>query len=178
MPGICRSSSQLWSWCLYGVLCTRLSCPQIEVLLFWIFFFHIKKKFFFSWYKEVDPNNPTALIPLTEKSFKYKFEATIPEPDVCTDCILARITVINVISGDYGTYVLRATSEQSTMHMSEGRVRLYRMIFMLVIKLFYLYTNHFLFQKLRNANNQSLILIIKVVVVRLNWIKKKFLILW
>ncbi|RNA03685.1 lachesin [Brachionus plicatilis] len=79
-----------------------------------------------SWYKEVDPNNPTALIPLTEKSFKYKFEATIPEPDVCTDCILARITVINVISGDYGTYVLRATSESSLGYMSEGRVRLYQ----------------------------------------------------
>lgn len=79
-----------------------------------------------SWYKEVDPNNPTALIPLTEKTFKYKFEATIPEPDVCTDCILARITVINVISGDYGTYVLRATSEQSIGYSSEGRVRLYR----------------------------------------------------
>ncbi len=52
--------------------------------------------------------------------------ATIPEPDVCTDCILARITVINVISGDYGTYRLRAPSEQSKGYMSEGRVRLYR----------------------------------------------------
>ena len=79
-----------------------------------------------SWYKEVDPNNPTALIPLTEKSFKYKFEATIPEPDVCTDCILARITVINVISGDYGTYVLKATSEQNVNYMSQDKVRLYR----------------------------------------------------
>lgn len=86
-----------------------------------------------SWYKEVDPNNPTALIPLTEKTFKYKFEATIPEPDVCTDCILARITVINVISGDYGTYVLRASSEQNQVYMSEGRVRLYRMIFFYLI---------------------------------------------
>lgn len=79
-----------------------------------------------SWYKEVDPNNPTALVPLTEKTFKYKFEATIPEPDVCTDCILARITVINVISADYGTYVLMATSEQSLSDASEGRVRLYQ----------------------------------------------------
>ena len=87
-----------------------------------------------SWYKEVDPNNPTALIPLTEKTFKYKFEATIPEPDVCTDCILARITVINVISGDYGTYVLRASSEQNQVYMSEGRVRLYRMIFYYLIQ--------------------------------------------
>ena len=90
-----------------------------------------------SWYKEVDPNNPTALIPLTEKTFKYKFEATIPEPDVCTDCILARITVINVISGDYGTYRLRATSEQSKGYMSEGRVRLYR-INLKLFKNFYL----------------------------------------
>lgn len=79
-----------------------------------------------SWYKEVDPNNPSALILLTEKTFKYKFEATIPEPDVCTDCILARITVINVISGDYGTYKLRATSEDAIGHMSEGKVRLYQ----------------------------------------------------
>ncbi len=83
-------------------------------------------QFLKSWYKEIDPNNPTALIPLTEKSFKYKFEATIPEPDVCTDCILARITVINVISGDYGTYVLRATSEQNVHYMSQDKVRLYR----------------------------------------------------
>lgn len=79
-----------------------------------------------SWYKEVDPNNPTALILLTEKTFKYKFEATIPEPDVCTDCILARITVINVISGDYGTYKLKATSEASIGYMSEGKVKLYQ----------------------------------------------------
>jgi hypothetical protein len=90
-----------------------------------------------SWYKEVDPNNPSALIPLTEKTFKYKFEATIPEPDVCTDCILARITVINVISGDFGTYVLRATSEQSVGYMSEGRVKLYRkLIFYFLIYFF------------------------------------------
>lgn len=79
-----------------------------------------------SWYKEVDPNNPSALILLTEKTFKYKFEATIPEPDVCTDCILARITVINVISGDYGTYKLRATSETAIGYMAEGKVRLYQ----------------------------------------------------
>ena len=79
-----------------------------------------------SWYKEMDPNNPSALLQLTEKTFKYKFEATIPEPDVCTDCILARITVINVIAGDYGTYVLRATSEQAAGYYYDGRVKLYQ----------------------------------------------------
>jgi hypothetical protein len=85
-----------------------------------------------SWYKEIDPNNPNALMPLTEKTFKYKFEATIPEPDVCTDCILARITVINVISGDFGKYVLRATSESAQGYMSEGRVRLYGTVIKLI----------------------------------------------
>jgi hypothetical protein len=80
---------------------------------------------FNSWYREMDRNNPNALIELTEKTFKYKFEATIPEPEVCSDCILARITVINVIAGDYGNYVLRASSEQFVGVMAEGRVRLY-----------------------------------------------------
>ena len=73
----------------------------------------------------MDANNPNALIQLTEKTFKYKFEATIPEPEVCTDCILARITVINVIAADFGTYVLRASSEQFAGLMSQGKVRLY-----------------------------------------------------
>ena len=50
----------------------------------------------------------------------------IIRPDVCTDCILARITVINVIAGDYGTYVLRATSEQAAGYYSDGRVKLYQ----------------------------------------------------
>jgi hypothetical protein len=79
-----------------------------------------------SWYKIMDPRNPDALLPLTEKTFKYKFEATIPEPDVCTDCILARITVINVIAADYGVYVLRATSEQAPGYFHDDHVKLYR----------------------------------------------------
>lgn len=124
-----------------------------------------------SWYKEVDPNNPTALIPLTEKTFKYKFEATIPEPDVCTDCILARITVINVISGDYGTYVLRATSESSLGYMSEGRVRLYRKAFILLSNLV---AKFIFFQKLRSVSNLLQIQTTKVVVVRPNSIKFDF----
>lgn len=112
------------------------------------------------------------MIPLTEKTFKYKFEATIPEPDVCTDCILARITVINVIAGDYGTYVLRATSEQSDFKddMSESKVRLYRKFSILKMNYFYefLEFNHcicFLLQKLPSANNLLRIPITRVVVV-------------
>lgn len=73
----------------------------------------------------MDPNNPSALVQLTEKTFKYKFEATVPEPEVCTDCILARVTVINVIASDFGTYVLRASSEQFYGLMGQGKVRLY-----------------------------------------------------
>jgi hypothetical protein len=73
----------------------------------------------------MDPNNPSALLQLTEKTFKYKFEATIPEPEVCSDCILARITVINVIASDFGTYILRASSEQFAGVMAQGKVKLY-----------------------------------------------------
>jgi hypothetical protein len=77
-----------------------------------------------SWYKVLDPNNPNALIQLNE-NFKYKFEATLPEPEVCTDCILARITIVNVIASDYGYYVLRATSEDFKEYSAFGRVKLY-----------------------------------------------------
>ena len=61
---------------------------------------------------------------LTEK-YKYKFEATIPEPEVCNDCILARITIVNVIAYDYGNYVLRAYSEEFPGVYAEGRIKLY-----------------------------------------------------
>ncbi len=54
---------------------------------------------------------------------------------MCTDCILARITVINVISGDYGTYKLRATSEVAVGYMSEDSVKLYRKFKIILIKL-------------------------------------------
>ena len=74
----------------------------------------------------MDPNNPNALIQLTEKTFKYKFEATIPEPEVCSDCILARITIINVIASDYGKYVLRASSEQFSGVMAQGKAQTIR----------------------------------------------------
>lgn len=126
-----------------------------------------------SWYKEVDPNNPTALVPLTEKTFKYKFEATIPEPDVCTDCILARITVINVIAGDYGSYVLRATSEWGPGYMSESRVRLYgnKNQFCCFIWLIVLFV-----QKLPSASSPLPIRTTKAVAVRPRLIKAKNLV--
>ena len=72
----------------------------------------------------MDARNPNALIMLTEK-YKYKFEATIPEPEVCSDCILARITIVNVIAYDYGNYILRAYSEQFPDVYSQGKIKLY-----------------------------------------------------
>ncbi len=117
----------------------------------------------------MDPRNPDALLPLTEKSFKYKFEATIPEPDVCTDCILARITVINVIASDYGVYVLRATSEQYTGYSYDGRVKLYRKYtrHCFLFKSIKHYTTFFfLFKKHPNANSRLQIQITKAAEVR------------
>ena len=45
-------------------------------------------------------------------SYKYKIEATIPEPNICTDCILSRLTIINVEASDLGSYVINATTNE------------------------------------------------------------------
>jgi hypothetical protein len=79
------------------------------------------------------------LLAITE-NYKYKFEATIPEPEFCSDCILARITIINVKSADYGFYVLRASSEVSSMVSAYGRVKLYGNVFKNRIQFLYFLT--------------------------------------
>jgi len=43
-------------------------------------------------------------------SQKYLIEATIPEMSICTDCILSRLTIINVEQADLGHYYINATS--------------------------------------------------------------------
>jgi hypothetical protein len=79
------------------------------------------------------------LIQLNE-NFKYKFEATLPEPEVCTDCLLARITIVNVIASDYSYYVIRATSEDFNGYSAFGRVKLYGKYLINIVFIFYFTT--------------------------------------
>ncbi|CAF0747085.1 unnamed protein product [Didymodactylos carnosus] len=56
-------------------------------------------------------------------SNKYRIEAIIPEMSLCTDCILSRLTIINVEAGDYGLYFINATT--SGFKTELGQVELY-----------------------------------------------------
>ncbi|CAF5048766.1 unnamed protein product, partial [Rotaria sp. Silwood1] len=56
-------------------------------------------------------------------SQKYFIEATIPEMSICTDCILARLTIINVEQGDLGFYYINVTSP--SFPSVYGRIELY-----------------------------------------------------
>lgn len=49
-------------------------------------------------------------------SQKYLIEATIPEMSMCTDCILSRLTIINVEQGDIGIYYINATTSDFPSH--------------------------------------------------------------
>ena len=57
-------------------------------------------------------------------SQKYLIEATIPEMSICTDCILSRLTIINVEQADLGDYYIRVTS--SNFPSEYKKVNLYR----------------------------------------------------
>lgn len=74
-------------------------------------------------------------------SFKYKIEATIPEPNVCTDCILSRLTIINVEASDLGYYVINATTNEKPYRTALDEVFVYgkfsKMKFSLRIFLFF-----------------------------------------
>ena len=58
-------------------------------------------------------------------SYKYKIEATIPEPNVCTDCILSRLTIINVEASDLGGYVINATTNDKPYRTALDNVFVY-----------------------------------------------------
>jgi hypothetical protein len=62
-------------------------------------------------------------------SYKYKIEATIPEPNICTDCILSRLTVINVQSSDLGSYIINATTNDKPYRTALDSVFIYGMSF-------------------------------------------------
>jgi hypothetical protein len=57
-------------------------------------------------------------------SQKYLIEATIPEMSTCTDCILSRLTIINVEQADLGHYYINATAPDFPSEY--GRITLYR----------------------------------------------------
>jgi hypothetical protein len=57
-------------------------------------------------------------------SQKYLIEATIPEMSTCTDCILSRLTIINVEQADLGNYYINATTTEFPSEF--GRITLYR----------------------------------------------------
>lgn len=57
-------------------------------------------------------------------SQKYLIEATIPEMSTCTDCILSRLTIINVEQADLGHYYINATAPGFPSEY--GRITLYR----------------------------------------------------
>jgi hypothetical protein len=69
-------------------------------------------------------------------SYKYKIEATIPEPNVCTDCILSRLTIINVEASDLGSYIINATTNDKPYRTALDSVFIYGRLF---IKLFICY---------------------------------------
>jgi hypothetical protein len=58
-------------------------------------------------------------------SQKYLIEATIPEMSICTDCILSRLTIVNVEQADLGNYYINATASEYPSEF--GRIILYRM---------------------------------------------------
>ena len=57
-------------------------------------------------------------------SQKYLIEATIPEMSICTDCILSRLTIINVEQADLGNYYINATVPEYPSEF--GKITLYR----------------------------------------------------
>jgi hypothetical protein len=61
-------------------------------------------------------------------SYKYKIEATIPEPNICTDCILSRLTIINVEASDLGSYIINATTNDKPYRTALDSVFVYGLL--------------------------------------------------
>jgi len=57
-------------------------------------------------------------------SQKYLIESTVPEMSTCTDCLLSRLTVINVEPGDLGFYYINATTHGFPPEY--GKIELYQ----------------------------------------------------
>ncbi len=72
-------------------------------------------------------------------SQKYLIEATVPEMSICTDCILSRLTIINVEQADLGHYYINATAPHFPSEF--GKITLYRKM-----NIIYSKTNSYLFR--------------------------------
>jgi hypothetical protein len=99
---------------------------KIKINLFSSFFLHS------SWRKELSAGLPNAKYDADVwNSQKYLIEATIPEMSICTDCILSRLTIINVQQADLGHYYINATSPDFSSEF--GRITLYRKLNIIII---------------------------------------------
>jgi len=83
-----------------------------------------------SWYKndyggQVSNQMSVDVLRPIWNSYKYKIEATIPEPNICTDCILSRLTIINVEADDLGSYVINATTNDKPYRTALDSVFVY-----------------------------------------------------
>jgi len=81
----------------------------------------------FSWRKERSAGLPNMKYDTDIwNSQKYLIEATVPEMSICTDCILSRLTIINVEQADLGHYYINATAPDFPPEY--GKITLYRKI--------------------------------------------------
>lgn len=79
----------------------------------------------FSWRKERSAGLPNMKYDTDIwNSRKYLIEATVPEMSICTDCILSRLTIINVEQADLGYYYINASSPDFPPEY--GKITLYR----------------------------------------------------
>jgi hypothetical protein len=98
------------------------------------YFIYFLFNYFFSWRKERSAGLPNMKYDTDIwNSQKYLIEATIPEMSTCTDCILSRLTIINVEQADLGNYYINATSHDFPSVF--GRITLYRKIDIKLLKL-------------------------------------------
>ena len=110
---------------VYGYPLPKISYKNYISLLFFLFEYLIKLLILFlSWYKEQSDGHPNAkyMRPI-RNSRKYFFEETIPEMSICTDCILSRLTIINVEHNDIGGYYINVTS--SGFQSTSDKIELY-----------------------------------------------------
>ena len=72
--------------------------------------------------ESTDASEPNVESQVNESTSSF-FEETIPEMSICTDCILSRLTIINVEHNDIGGYYINVTS--SGFQSTSDKIELY-----------------------------------------------------